>query len=176
MDDATSTPISLVTEILERRFLTSERAENVVGFTYLSGSIPFDCTIKIDARAKGIYLAAILSLPVPDAYQLTMLEWCNAMNEQLWTGHFAINADRGHLKWQSGSYYWNQNLDEQAVRTLLESSILSIDFHIASLIFVFSGHSEGSDLSEAIALLGKDIGIGTSARCHYNVEPHPSQR
>ncbi|MGI4872790.1 MAG: hypothetical protein ACRYFX_16650 [Janthinobacterium lividum] len=166
--------MTILTNLLERRFLTTQVAENALGFTYLSGPIAFDCKIEVDLNSKSLYLTATLGLPFAEENQLTALEWCNCMNEKLYTGHFAVNPDTGHLKWLSGLYFWKQDLTERIMRTLIESSILTIDHYLASLLYVFNGNAEGEDFQPALALLGKDLGIGVSKSCHYTVEKHPS--
>lgn len=166
--------ITILTNLLERRFLTTQVAENTLEFTYLSSSVTFDCKIEVDSHSKSLYLTATLGLPFAEENQMTALEWCNCVNEKLYTGHFAINPDTGHLKWLSGLYFWKQDLTERIMRTLVESSILTIDHYLASLLYVFNGNAEAEDFEHALALLGKDLGIGVSESCHYTVEKHPS--
>ncbi len=169
-----NTEIIKLKELLERRFLTKTLDSNSIGFEYLSGSILFNCKIEIDLTSKSIFFEGVLFLPFPEEYQLTALEWCNCINEKLPIGHFAINPENGFLKFKNGTYFWKENLTERTMRTLIESSILTIDQYTKSLIFVFNGNAENDDFEKAIELFGEDIGLGISKNCHYSIEKHPS--
>ncbi len=71
-------------------------------------------------------------------------------------------------------YFWKEELTQRKMRTILESSILTIDRYIKSILYVFNGNAEGEDFSKVIQLFGENIGIGVSESCHYKFEKHPS--
>lgn len=169
-----NTEIIKLQELLERRFLTKTSDSNAIGFEYLSGNILFNCTVQIDMISKSIFFEGVLSLPFQERHQLTALEWCNCINERLPIGHFAINPDNGFMKFKNGSHFWKEDLTERTMRTLIESSILTIDQYTKSLIFIFNGNAENNNFGKAIELFGDDIGIGISKSCHYKIEKHPS--
>lgn len=160
-------------ELLEKRFLPHKIGENAVEFIYLSGVAEFKCKIEIDLHSKGIFFSALLSLPIPEDYQMTALEWNNSINEKSLVGHFSINPDNGYVKWTSGFYFWKSELTERLMRTLIESSILSIDHYSHSLLYVFNGGAE-QNYSKAFMLIGETPEISVSKSCHYTYEKHPS--
>jgi hypothetical protein len=160
-------------ELLEKRFLPKKAGNNAVEFMYFSGIAEFKCKIEINLEAKGIFLSAIFTMPIPKNYQMTALEWCNAINNKSLEGHFSIDPGTGYIKWASGIYFWKIELTERIMRTLLESSILNIDHYSHSLLYVFNGSAE-NNYDGALKLIGDHPGISVSKYCHYTYEKHPS--
>jgi hypothetical protein len=159
--------------LLAKRFLPKKDGKNAVAFVYYSGIAAFTCSITIDLVSKGIFLSAVLATPMPEAYQMTALEWCNAINDKSLAGHFSIDPETGYVKWSYGIYFWKMELTERIMRTLLESSILNIDYYSHSLLYIFNGSAE-HDYEGALALIGEDPGISISKNCLYTYEKHPS--
>jgi len=162
--------MKLLRDLLERRWLTTPLEPWAYSFTYLAGPIPFNCYMQINPDMEGLLFRAQLGgAPLETENYSRMSQLCEKLNLDTPVGCFCFNSENGDVRWKSGLYFWKETLTEQMIRNVLEPSLLLIDDAIHAIVSIHTGQS----LEVALSRIGDDLGIGTSERCHYKLEPHP---
>jgi hypothetical protein len=171
--DAHAKAMGTLRELLERRWSTAPLDPWAYLFSYLSGPIHYSCYVQINPDMDGVLFRAQLGgAPLEPERYPAMALLCEKLNLDLPVGCFSFNSNTGDLRFKSGLYFWKQSLTEQMMRNVIEPSMLLIDDATHAIVTVHSG--EGLDV--ALTRIGDDLGVGTSERCHYKLEPHPRMR
>ena len=162
--------LEVVRSLLSRRWNCAFLDARSLSFTYLAGPIPFNAYVEVNPDMDALNFRAILAVPVPVETGDCVLRLCNFINYRLPMGSFALDASTGDLRWKFGAYFRHIAFSEQLVRDVVEPSICHIDSHVLSLIAAWNG----ATFEKAVTKIGESPGVGTSAACHYSLEPHPS--
>ena len=157
--------------ILSERFTVSRLDERSYSFTYLAGSIPFNCYAEINPDACTFVLRAISTVSIPKELRPRFMEYCTRINYSLPIGNFALNLESGDFRWKSGVYWQKSPLTEGMVRDVLESSFYFIKYHALSFVALFNEKS----LAEALQRVGEDPGVGSADFCKGSNDGFPPQ-
>ena len=162
--------LETVLAFLSRRWVCAPLDSWSLSFTYLAGPIPFNAYAEVNPDMEALNFRAILAVPISIENTDCVLRLCNLINQRVPMGSFTLDPSTGDLRWKFGAYFRHIEFTEQLVRNVVEPSIGHVDSHVLSLIAAWNG----APLEQALKKIGESPGVGTSAACHYRLEPHPS--
>jgi hypothetical protein len=62
--------------------LPKKDSKNATELVYHPALAEWKCRIERDLDSKRLLVSAVLTMPIAEDYQMTALEWCNAMNDK----------------------------------------------------------------------------------------------
>jgi hypothetical protein len=142
--------------LLQERWEPQRKDEWSFAFPWLAWCIPLACHAKINLDTGLFTFRAINSVPVEPARRMFVAEFIHRLNYDLPIGTWAIDLDRGVVRWTSGIYFLGGKLTENMMRNVIDSSLFVIHRDIIGLAKLQTGGS----LEEAMAARGNGHGIG----------------
>jgi hypothetical protein len=144
-------------ELLAGQFPTTRDLDEwSVAFDWAAGAIPFGCYAEINPDMRGFVFRAIWQLPFPPRRRAAVAEYLHRVNYAVPVGGWAIDLDNGDVRWKSGLYFGDEELTDELMFQVMDSSFALIRLHVMGLVKL----SNGKSLASALAAVGQDPGEG----------------
>jgi len=146
----------LLRELLAERWNPEPLDEHSWEFQHVAGWMPLCCYAEINPEMEAFLFRAINPLTVEPEKIPLVNEYLARVNYQLPIGGWAIDMDRGEVRWKSGVYFGGTDLNEALMRHVIESSLHFIKRYIFGLAHI----QTGGTVESALQTVGEDKGKG----------------
>jgi hypothetical protein len=166
--EAHQAAMQLLEALISERWKPRRHDDRSFSFPWVAGCIPLSCYAEINPDMEGFIFRAIHQLKVEADCRAAVAEMFHRINYDQPIGNWAINLDSGEVRFKNGFYFRGGQPTEVMMRNVIDSSLFFVYHDIMAVVKL---QTRGGTIEQALAVRGKDQGVGTTGGMRVAGQP-----